>query len=150
MKEMIKNNVEVIVFGEGGDVELLNYRVENGKQVFDYKTKSVFRSSIKLEMAGSHNIENASVAMSIATMLGYDMEEVAKAMESFRGVKRRFEYVLKKPGCVIIDDYAHHPNELKAVIEGVKNVYEGKKYLEFFSHICLVEHLIFIKNSVKN
>jgi UDP-N-acetylmuramate--alanine ligase len=87
-------------------------------------------------MGGLHNIENAVVAIAVAHLLGIEDEKIKKAVASFRGVKRRFEYVLPPSGLtegpVFIDDYAHHPEELKALIKSAKNLFPGKKCVVIF------------------
>lgn len=74
-----------------------------------------------------HNVENAVAAIAIASSLGIDKEKIKTAVENFRGVKRRFEYILKNDRIVFIDDYAHHPEELRALINGAKTLFRQKK-----------------------
>jgi UDP-N-acetylmuramate--alanine ligase len=78
-------------------------------------------------MGGMHNVENSLVAIAIAKHLGIDDEKIKSAVDSFAGVKRRFEYVVRNPSLVYIDDYAHHPEELRALITGAKAMYPSKK-----------------------
>ena len=78
-------------------------------------------------MGGMHNVENSLVAIAIAKHLGIDDEKIRSAVASFAGVKRRFEYIVRNPSLVYIDDYAHHPEELKALITGAKAMYPSKK-----------------------
>jgi len=78
-------------------------------------------------MGGMHNVENSLVAIAIAKHLGIDDEKIRSAVASFAGVKRRFEYIVRDPSLVYIDDYAHHPEELKALITGAKAMYPSKK-----------------------
>jgi UDP-N-acetylmuramate--alanine ligase len=72
-------------------------------------------------MGGRHNVENATAAIAVAHRLGIAGDKIIAAVAAFRGVKRRFEYIVKKPNRVFIDDYAHHPEELRALITGQKN-----------------------------
>jgi UDP-N-acetylmuramate--alanine ligase len=74
-----------------------------------------------------HNIENAIAAITVASSLNIDNEKIRAAVASFRGVKRRFEYIIKNEKTVFIDDYAHHPEELRALIGGAKGLFPGKK-----------------------
>jgi UDP-N-acetylmuramate--alanine ligase len=78
-------------------------------------------------MGGMHNVENSLVAIAIAKHLGIEEEKIKSAVASFAGVKRRFEYIVRTPSLVYIDDYAHHPEELRALITGAKDMYPSKK-----------------------
>lgn len=86
---------------------------------------------LKLHMGGLHNIENMTAAAGMAFQLGIDPELIRAAVASFRGVKRRFEYVIAPgehpSGIVLIDDYAHHPQELNSLITGAKALFPDKK-----------------------
>jgi len=78
-------------------------------------------------MGGQHNIENAIAAIAVAAYLDIDEDKIKKAVASFAGVKRRFEYIIKSEDVVMIDDYAHHPEELRALINGAKELFPAKK-----------------------
>jgi UDP-N-acetylmuramate--alanine ligase len=84
-------------------------------------------TGLQLNMGGMHNVENSLVAIAIAKHLGIDDEKIRTALASFKGVRRRFEYVIKTNDMVFIDDYAHHPEELRALITGAKAMYPNKK-----------------------
>ena len=84
-------------------------------------------TGLQLNMGGMHNVENSLVAIAIAKHLGIDDEKIRTALASFKGVRRRFEYVIKTNDMVFIDDYAHHPEELRALITGAKAMYPKKK-----------------------
>jgi UDP-N-acetylmuramate--alanine ligase len=89
-----------------------------------------------LNMGGLHNIENALVAIAIAVHLGIDPEKIKIALANFAGVKRRFEYLVKTNEQILIDDYAHHPAELAALISGVRSLYSNQKLtLVFQPHL---------------
>jgi len=83
-------------------------------------------------MGGLHNIENAVAAISVAKYLGIDDEKIKAAVADFKGVKRRFEYIVKNEKQVLIDDYAHHPEELKALISGVRSLFKEEKLTLIF------------------
>jgi UDP-N-acetylmuramate--alanine ligase len=83
-------------------------------------------------MGGLHNVENASVAIGIARQLKIDTEAIKLAVEEFRGVKRRFEYIIKKKNLVYVDDYAHHPEELAALIKSAKSLFPGMRCTVIF------------------
>jgi UDP-N-acetylmuramate--alanine ligase len=85
-------------------------------------------------MGGSHNIENAVAAITIAHHLNIDPEKIKRAVNDFKGVKRRFEYIIapsqagdQNNNVIFIDDYAHHPQELDALLSGAKSLFPGKK-----------------------
>jgi UDP-N-acetylmuramate--alanine ligase len=115
-----------------GGIFAMNIRVEAGHFVFDYGNASVYISSIRMLLPGRHNIENALAAISVALKLGISAEAIKAALETFTGVKRRFEYVVKTADRVYIDDYAHHPEELKACFAAVRELYPGKKLTVIF------------------
>jgi len=81
---------------------------------------------------GQHNLLNALVAFAMAVQIGIPSDRLAKALESFKGVKRRFSYHIQRENLVYIDDYAHHPTEIDAVYQAVREMYPGKKVLVIF------------------
>src|SRR4030095_16716760 len=83
--------------------------------------------NVVLHMGGMHNVENIVAAVAVASTLGIGNEKIKSAVASFRGVKRRFEYIIKTKNLVFIDDYAHHPEELRALITGAKTLFRQKK-----------------------
>jgi UDP-N-acetylmuramate--alanine ligase len=107
-------------------------RIENGAFVFDFSNAKVSIKNIVMGIAGVHNIENAVAAIQASLYMKLKPEEIKKALTSFQGVKRRFEYIVKNPEHVYIDDYAHHPEELRACITSVKQLYPGKKLTVIF------------------
>ena len=104
-----------------------NIRLNNGSYVFDIVIKEKAIKDVELNMGGMHNIENAVAAITVANHVGIEDEKIRSAVAAFRGVKRRFEYVVKNNEKVMIDDYAHHPEELRALITGAKELFPGKK-----------------------
>lgn len=117
---------------EVADVTASNIRIENGSFYFDFKNKDTEIRNIQLGIPGFHNVENATAATEAALMAGVAPEAVKAALEDFRGVKRRFEYIVKTPEHIYIDDYAHHPEELRAAITSVKKLYPDKKLVTIF------------------
>lgn len=87
---------------------------------------------VKLGVPGFHNIENAIAASVAASLCGVGLPVIVKALESFRGVKRRFEYIIKSNKVVFVDDYAHHPAELEAFLRSIKSLYPNKKLTVIF------------------
>ncbi len=88
--------------------------------------------NIYLPVGGMHNVENAVAAIAVAMMLGIDGNQIKEALAGFRGVKRRFEYVVKTNDTIYIDDYAHHPEELAALIKSVKQLFPKRKCVIVF------------------
>lgn len=109
-----------------------NLRVEGSKFVFDYQDEEVKIEDISLMLPGKHNVENTTVAIAIALRLGIDAEKIKLAVANFKGVKRRFEYIVNHAEQIYIDDYAHHPEELKACFEAVRQLYPDKKLTVIF------------------
>ncbi len=110
-------------------------RVENASYVFNVIAKDCMLTEVKLQMGGLHNIENAVAAIAVAKYLNITDEKIKDAVADFRGVKRRFEYVLKNKSHVLIDDYAHHPEELRALINGVRSLFTKKLAIVFQPHL---------------
>ncbi len=120
----------------GADVHVANLQVENGSYKFDVINQYWAVRNMVLHMGGLHNIENCIVAISVAKYLKIADEKIRLAVADFKGVKRRFEYILKNDTHVLIDDYAHHPTELTALISGVRSLYANKKLtLVFQPHL---------------
>lgn len=109
-----------------------NIRVQNGAFVFDYKGERESIPGLELSVPGRHNVENATAAITLALEFGATAEGVKKGIQTFRGVHRRFEYALKNEHNIVIDDYAHHPEELKAAITAARELYPGKKLTGVF------------------
>jgi UDP-N-acetylmuramate--alanine ligase len=87
---------------------------------------------IQLGVPGFHNMENAIAATLVALKFGVDEKTIREALASFRGVKRRFEFIIRKPELIYIDDYAHHPAEIEAFLRSLKEMYKGKKITVIF------------------
>jgi UDP-N-acetylmuramate--alanine ligase len=118
------------------DVFAEDMRVENGSYRFAVTAKNWQIKDMLLHMGGLHNIENTLVAVIIGKYLGIDDEKIKAAVADFKGVRRRFEYALKNDAHVLIDDYAHHPEELRALLGGVKSIFpEEKITLVFQPHL---------------
>jgi UDP-N-acetylmuramate--alanine ligase len=100
--------------------------VHNGAYVYDVQGPDWKLKSLTLQMGGLHNVENSLVAIAIGKYLGISDEKIQKAIAGFKGVKRRFEYVFRNQNHVFIDDYAHHPAELTALIKGVRSMFPDK------------------------
>jgi UDP-N-acetylmuramate--alanine ligase len=110
-------------------------KVHKSSYHFDVVSKDWTIKDVVIHMGGLHNIENAVAAIAVAKSLGIEDEKLKNAVNDFKGVKRRFEYVLKDDEHVLIDDYAHHPAELKALIEGVKSLFNERLVVVFQPHL---------------
>jgi UDP-N-acetylmuramate--alanine ligase len=117
------------------DVFTQNIRVYDGVYTFDVQGKGWVLQDVVLTMGGLHNIENALAAITVAKHLNIADEKIKAAVANFKGVKRRFEYVLKNERHILIDDYAHHPEELRALISGVRSLYKQKLTIVFQPHL---------------
>ena len=104
-----------------------NIKIEDGGYHFDVVLPSQIIENVHLNMGGMHNVENMIAAITVASSLNIDQDKIRAAVASFKGVKRRFEYIIKQKDLVFIDDYAHHPEELKALINGVKTLFPQLK-----------------------
>ena len=115
---------------DSADVFAENIRIEEGGYIYSVNGL-VALSNVELRIGGMHNVENSLVAMAVANELGIDCEKIKDAVAAFKGVKRRFEYVIPpvkklKGGYVepvLIDDYAHHPEELRALLTSVRTLF---------------------------
>jgi UDP-N-acetylmuramate--alanine ligase len=117
------------------EVRATNIRVHDGGYSFDAVLPGNTISDIRLNMGGMHNVENMMAAIGVANDLEIEPGKIRAAVATFKGVKRRFEYIINQKDLVFVDDYAHHPEELKALINGVKTLFPGKDVRLFFSLI---------------
>ena len=109
-----------------------NVRVGNGSYVFDVQTSTETIRDIAFGLPGRHNLMNALMALAMAKTFGTSSEAIAKALASFKGIRRRFSYQIKTPNLVYIDDYAHHPTEINAVHQAVRELYPNQKVMAIF------------------
>ena len=122
--------VEVYTYSrDEGDFHAANIRRAEGHLSFDLVAPGRTISGIDLGVPVDINIENAIAAIGACLLTGEDIsdDDIRKAMATFQGAKRRFEFWLREPGWAIIDDYAHHPDELRASIASVKALYPGRR-----------------------
>ena len=124
---------ELITFGiDFGDYSATNWAVKKGLSTFDVKSPKVNISGVQFTMAGKHNSENAMAAIAVAQLLGIKEKDIIKALASFKGIKRRFERIYENEKVVYIDDYAHHPTELKAAIDAARQLFPDRKITGVF------------------
>jgi UDP-N-acetylmuramate--alanine ligase len=117
---------------EQADAHAVNIEVIDGEFHFDYVKGDLHIANIKMGIAGLHNIENAVAAITVALLLEIDQDKIVVALANFRGAKRRFEYIVRQENAVYIDDYAHHPEELRALLFSLKKLYPSKKITVVF------------------
>ena len=133
LKKHFEDFETVEEFGlESGTFQSNNIRVEDGNFVFDYSSPEIKLEGLKFPLPGRHNVENATAAISVALHLGLREEAIRTGLASFKGIKRRFEFILRTTEVIYIDDYAHHPSELKAAIGAAKELFPGKKVTGIF------------------
>jgi UDP-N-acetylmuramate--alanine ligase len=121
------NNLTYSLQNEEADVYGANIKIVNGSYTFDVMMKDNMLNNVVLNMGGMYNIENAIAAITVASQIGIENEKIKAAVEAFKGVKRRFEYIVKRKDLIYIDDYAHHPEELRALLTGATTLFKGKK-----------------------
>jgi len=107
-------------------------RIENGFYIYEIITPFTVFENITLGLPGLHNVENSVAAVAIACQLNISERVIRESLASFKGVRRRFDYHIKTEKLIYIDDYAHHPEELKACISSAKEMYPGKKITGIF------------------
>ena len=114
------------------DFSAQNIRIENGFYAFDVKTPAEVVENVKFGLPGHHNLTNALLAFAMAKSYGVSNEKIIAALASFKGVRRRFSFQIREEKLVYIDDYAHHPTEINAVHQAVRELYPGKKIIAAF------------------
>ena len=135
-KLFVRNGLPLkgITYGieDDADYSVQNIKIENGAYIFDVKTPKTLLENIQFNLPGRHNLSNALIALAMAVEYGCPHRQLAKALASYKGVKRRFTYHIKTDNFVFIDDYAHHPEEINAVHQAVREMYPNKKVLAIF------------------
>jgi UDP-N-acetylmuramate--alanine ligase len=125
-------NGVVCAVNEEAVFQAYNIRIDNSSYVFDVKTPNEIIKNLRFGLPGKHNLMNALMALAMAVTYGTPTEAIAKALDSFKGIRRRFSYQIKEENLVYIDDYAHHPTEINAVHQAVSELYPGQKVLAIF------------------
>ena len=121
-----------IAVNAGADYVAQNIKIENGFYVFDVKTKDEVIENVKFGLPGHHNLTNALLAFAMAKSYGVAVEKIKSALTTFKGVRRRFSFQIRDEKLVYIDDYAHHPTEINAVHQAVRELYPNKKIIACF------------------
>ncbi|MDR1182751.1 MAG: UDP-N-acetylmuramate--L-alanine ligase [Bacteroidales bacterium] len=133
--ENIQTKTNTITYGiedEDSDYYARNIRIADGKQYFDIITPQGSIDNIPFEVGGLHNIENAVAAVAMADLAGVKHATIKEQLASYKGVKRRFEYIIRREDCIYIDDYAHHPQEIRACIASIRRIHPHKKICGIF------------------
>lgn len=123
---------ETYAAARSADFAATDIRIDQGDYLFRFVSADWSIDKVVLSMGGRHNVENATAAIAVAHALGIPGDKIVEAVAAFRGVKRRFEYIVKTAAQVYIDDYAHHPEELRALITGARELFGGKKCTVIF------------------
>lgn len=122
----------ICAVNEDAVYKAFNVRVGNGSYIFDVQTPTEVIKDLHFGLPGRHNLMNALMAIAMANLFGTPTVAIAKAIASFKGIKRRFSYQIKTDTKVYIDDYAHHPTEINAVHQAVRELYPEQKVLAIF------------------
>jgi UDP-N-acetylmuramate--alanine ligase len=117
---------------EEANFQAINIKIENGFYVFDVKSDLEVIENVKFGLPGHHNLSNALIAFAMAKSYGLENNQILSALESFKGVRRRFSFQTRTDNVVYIDDYAHHPTEIDAVHQAVRELYPNKKIIAAF------------------
>lgn len=135
-KLFVKNGLPIkgITYGieDNSDYAAQNIRIENGAYLFDVKTPKTILKDFQFNLPGRHNLSNALIALAMSVEYGLPRPQLANALASYKGVKRRFTYQIKTEELIFIDDYAHHPEEINAVHQAVREMYPKEKVLAVF------------------
>lgn len=114
------------------DCKAFNVKIEKGSYVFDVQIEDKILRGLEFALPGRHNLMNATMALSMAYKYGISKEDIAKAFKSFKGIQRRFSYQIQRDDLVYIDDYAHHPTEINAVHQAVRELFPDDQVVAIF------------------
>ncbi len=126
--------IEGLTYAVNDDADYMAFDVEinDGAYIFSVKTPTNLVENIEFYLPGKHNLMNALAALAMADVYGVSLEVIKQQLKTFKGVRRRFSYKLKTNSVVLIDDYAHHPTEINAVENSVREMYPAEKVLAVF------------------
>lgn len=119
-------------WSDQSDYQIINVLVDDGKFHFDLLYHQEFMGSFSMTLPGRHNVLNATAALAMGHQLGVPVDSLIKGLNTYSGVKRRFELIVEKDTCVYIDDYAHHPGEIRALIDALREMYPRQKIMGVF------------------
>ena len=137
VKKCKNNNYLTYGFNKNSNYQIINVRKNINNSIFDLKikfskNKAYKIKNIKVNLLGDHNISNVTASIAVALNLGIKIDKIKKALGKFLGIQRRFTKVFSIGKKDFFDDYAHHPTEIKAVIDGAKDVYKHRKIICVF------------------
>lgn len=140
LPETTKVHLRYSLQNDAADVYAANIKMKHGTYQFDIMSQDWTLDNVILNMGGMHNVENVVTAIAVAKYLKIEPKKIISAVQNFKGVKRRFEYIIPPSTqieggvneVVFIDDYAHHPEELKALITGAKTLFNGMRCIVVF------------------
>ena len=122
----------VVAVNQDAEYKACHVRIEEGAYVFDVQTPTELIRDLHFSLPGTHNLTNAMMALAMAKKYGVSTANIARGLQSFRGIRRRFSFQIKTADLVYVDDYAHHPTEINAVHQAVRELYPTKKVLAVF------------------
>lgn len=135
-KLFVRNGLplEGITYGieDDSDYCIRNIKIEHGTYIFDLSTPLTTLTGVRFSKPGRHNLLNGLVAFAMAVETGSPIHRLAEALETFKGVQRRFSYQVRSDDFVFIDDYAHHPTEIDAVFDAISEMHPNKRVLAVF------------------
>lgn len=135
-KLFVRNGLPLqgITYGieDDSDFCIRNIRIEHGTYIFDLGTPDTTLKGVKFNKPGRHNLLNGLVAFAMAIQAGPPLDRLAEALETFKGVQRRFSYKIKEEHLIFIDDYAHHPAEIDAIFEAIQEMHPNRTVLTVF------------------
>lgn len=114
------------------DFRIENIKINNGTYCFDLQTPAELIENIIVTLPGHHNLRNAVTAFVMAMEYGVSIDKLKDGLSTFKGIQRRFSYQINTPSQVFIDDYAHHPTEINALHQAVREMHPNKKVLAIF------------------
>ncbi len=133
LKPKIQEGVRLYTYSkEEGDFHAENIRIKDGEIFIDFIAPDTRINNIQLGVPISINIENGVAAMALAHLNGATNEEIKQGMKSFKGVDRRFDFKIKNEKTVFLNDYAHHPSEIKQSVTSIRELYPNKKITAVF------------------
>jgi len=145
-----KNNFLTYGFNNKSNYQIVNAKKNKNHSIFDLKIKLIgdrtyIIKNFKINLLGDHNISNASAAIAIALNLGIKIQDIKRSLKRFLGIQRRFTKVFSIGARDFFDDYAHHPTEIRSVIDGARQAHKNRKI------ICIFQpHRYSRVNSLKN
>jgi UDP-N-acetylmuramate--alanine ligase len=114
-------------FGSEADIRITNHELREGKQFFSLLAKGKKLGDFEIMLPGRHNMLNASAAIAMAHQFNAKMEKIRSALANFEGTSRRFEYIGRRNGAILIDDYGHHPEEIKATLQAAREFFPKRR-----------------------